>query len=101
MPIYEYKCLDCEKQFELMQKFTDESPEICPDCGGHIRKLISNTSFILKGTGWYVTDYASPDRKKAVEAETGSNGQKPVAAATTDKSDNKAKPALEAEPKVT
>lgn len=99
MPIYEYKCLDCGKQFELMQKFTEESPEVCPDCGGHIRKLISNTSFILKGTGWYVTDYASPDRKKAVEAEKGSNGEKTAAA--DNKSENKADASLKAESKVT
>lgn len=99
MPIYEYKCIDCDKQFELMQKFTDESLSICPDCGGHIRKLISNTSFILKGTGWYVTDYASPDRKKAAEAETGSNGKKNVAA--DNKSDNKADSSLKTESKVT
>ncbi len=99
MPIYEYKCLDCGRQFEIMLKVTDECPKNCPDCGGQIRKLISNTSFILKGTGWYVTDYASSDRKKAVEVEKDSNGQKTAAA--DNKSDNKADPALKTESKVT
>ncbi len=69
MPIYEYECMNCGKQCEVIQKFNDEPLSICPECGGHMHKLISQTSFILKGTGWYVTDYASSSRKKAMEAE--------------------------------
>ncbi|MBM4137040.1 MAG: zinc ribbon domain-containing protein [Nitrospira sp.] len=69
MPIYEYECLDCGKHCEMIQKFSDEPLDTCPDCGGHMHKLISHTSFILKGTGWYVTDYASSERKKAKESE--------------------------------
>ncbi len=65
MPIYEYECLNCGKQYEISQRFNDEPLSRCPECGGHVHKLISRTSFILKGTGWYVTDYASPERKKA------------------------------------
>ena len=59
MPIYEYNCSKCGKRHEVMQKITDQSLTVCPDCGGELRKIISNTSFVLKGTGWYVTDYAS------------------------------------------
>jgi putative FmdB family regulatory protein len=69
MPIYEYRCLKCDEIHEVMQKFSDEPLSTCPSCGGELKKLISNTSFILKGTGWYKTDYASPERKKAMEAE--------------------------------
>jgi putative FmdB family regulatory protein len=69
MPIYEYECMNCGKQCEVIQKFNDEPLSTCPECGGHMHKLISQTSFILKGTGWYVTDYASSDRKKAMESE--------------------------------
>ena len=69
MPIYEYACDHCGKQCEVIQKFTDEPLSTCPECGGQMHKLISHTSFILKGNGWYVTDYASPDRKKAREAD--------------------------------
>jgi putative FmdB family regulatory protein len=67
MPIYEYECSGCGKQFEIFQKFSDEPLSRCQDCGGHVHKLISRTSFVLKGTGWYVTDYAAPERKKAEE----------------------------------
>ncbi|OGW37265.1 MAG: hypothetical protein A2Y97_02110 [Nitrospirae bacterium RBG_13_39_12] len=65
MPIYEYECLNCGKQCELIQKFDEEPLSVCSDCGGHMHKLISHTSFILKGSGWYVTDYARPDKKKS------------------------------------
>ena len=69
MPIYEYECSDCGKQFEVFQKFSEEPLSRCHDCGGHVHKLISRTSFILKGTGWYATDYASPGRKTAEDAK--------------------------------
>jgi putative FmdB family regulatory protein len=73
MPIYEYECLSCGKQCEVIQKFNDEPLNSCPDCGGAMHKLISQTSFVLKGTGWYVTDYARPERKKTKEAEVKSD----------------------------
>lgn len=69
MPIYEYECLNCGKQLEVMQKFSDKPLRRCPACGGRVHKLISRTSFILKGTGWYATDYAPPERKKAKREE--------------------------------
>ncbi len=73
MPIYEYECLSCGKQCEVIQKFNDEPLNSCPDCGGDMHKLISQTSFVLKGTGWYVTDYARPETKKTKEAEVKSD----------------------------
>lgn len=57
MPIYEYRCEKCQHQFDLFQKITDDPVKECPECGGPVSKLISSTSFILKGSGWYVTDY--------------------------------------------
>jgi putative FmdB family regulatory protein len=57
MPIYEYLCESCGKEFEEWQKFSDPVVDTCPDCGGHSRRLISHSTFHLKGTGWYVTDY--------------------------------------------
>ncbi|MBA4373454.1 MAG: hypothetical protein C0402_11415 [Thermodesulfovibrio sp.] len=83
MPIYEYGCLKCCKHHEVMQKMSDEPLTTCPDCGGELKKKISNTSFVLKGTGWYVTDYASSnksgqqksaDEKKSVDARFESTG---------------------------
>lgn len=64
MPIYEYKCTKCNKKFEVMQKISSDPLKVCESCGGELKKLITNTSFVLKGTGWYVTDYPSSDRKR-------------------------------------
>lgn len=63
MPIYEYKCEKCAEEREVMQKMSEEPLSICQSCGGRLKKLISNTSFVLKGSGWYVTDYADKNRK--------------------------------------
>ena len=58
MPIYEYKCADCNKIFEAFQKISDDPLTECRFCKGKVERLISQTSFQLKGSGWYVTDYA-------------------------------------------
>lgn len=59
MPIYEYECTKCGRQTELFQKMTDKAPVKCDLCKSKMKKLISQSTFHLKGTGWYVTDYAS------------------------------------------
>src|SRR5262245_28160762 len=56
MPVYEYRCEQCG-DFEEMQRITDPPLTRCPKCKRKVRRLISNTSFQLKGSGWYVTDY--------------------------------------------
>ena len=59
MPIYEYQCKKCGHQTELWQKFSDPPLARCDHCNGKMKKLISQSTFHLKGSGWYVTDYAS------------------------------------------
>ena len=59
MPIYEYECKKCGHQTEVLQKFSDPPITGCELCHGDMKKLISHNTFHLKGTGWYVTDYAS------------------------------------------
>jgi putative FmdB family regulatory protein len=59
MPIYEYECQKCGHHEEVLQKFSDPPISKCEKCKGKMRKLISQSTFHLKGTGWYVTDYAS------------------------------------------
>ena len=71
MPIYEYDCPKCGT-FEATQRITDKPLGKCPTCRGKVKKLISNTSFQLKGTGWYITDYA----RKNQGAEKSENGAK-------------------------
>jgi len=91
MPIYEYECPNCGKQYEIFQRFNDEPLSRCHECGGHVHKLISRTSFILKGTGWYVTDYASPERKKAAEAKSNGGTKKTSDTKTESKVDTSSK----------
>jgi putative FmdB family regulatory protein len=74
MPVYEYKCAGCGKKFELIQKFSDEPLTTCPSCGGPVSKLISNTSFVLKGSGWYLTDYARAGRDKPSDSGKAPSG---------------------------
>jgi putative FmdB family regulatory protein len=69
MPIYEYACEKCDKQMEVIQKITEAPLTVCPDCKGRLRKMVSSTSFVLKGTGWYVTDYASNNKSTAKTSE--------------------------------
>jgi putative FmdB family regulatory protein len=57
MPIYEYHCSKCG-DFEVMQKISEKELRTCPTCRRKVTKLISSTSFHLKGSGWYITDYA-------------------------------------------
>ena len=71
MPIYEYQCQKCGT-FEVTQRITEKALSKCPTCKAKVKKLISNTSFQLKGTGWYLTDYA---RKSNGASKTG-NGSK-------------------------
>lgn len=70
MPLYEYQCQQCGNRFELIRKFSDPPVETCPKCGGPVEKLIAAPAFQLKGTGWYITDYARKD--SSGKSESGS-----------------------------
>lgn len=72
MPVYEYHCQKCG-EFEVTQRITEKPLAKCPTCKSKVKKLISNTSFQLKGTGWYITDYA---RKGQNGDSKGTNGGK-------------------------
>lgn len=86
MPIYEYRCLDCGHQFELMQKFSDPPAETCTSCSGTVQKLISRSAFHLKGSGWYVTDYGR--NGSANGKTTDKNGSESSAESSDKKSTN-------------
>lgn len=74
MPTYEYQCDKCGRTFEIRQRISEPPLETCETCGGAVRRLISSAPFILKGEGWYVTDYPSAARKKALESEKSAAG---------------------------
>jgi putative FmdB family regulatory protein len=72
MPTYEYECLKCRRVFEIRQRISEPALTVCEACGGEVRRLLSAAPFILKGEGWYVTDYPSESRKQALQSEKSS-----------------------------
>jgi len=78
MPIYEYQCDNCGV-FEVSQRITEDSLKKCPTCKAKVKRLISNTSFMLKGSGWYATDYGhsktNPSSSNESTGSAGSNGK--------------------------
>ncbi len=58
MPLYEYQCEECGLNFEVRQKFTDDPIKNCRNCGGVVKKKISQSAFALKGGGWYEQGYS-------------------------------------------
>jgi putative FmdB family regulatory protein len=83
MPIYEYRCQSCEHEFEVWQKMSDPPVKVCPKCHARkVEKLISMTSFQLKGTGWYATDYGGAKSSPPAEKHSGDSAS---ASSSTDK----------------
>jgi len=93
MPIYEYACEKCESEFEAEQRITDGPIKSCPRCKSRkIKRLISRTSFVLKGGGWYSDLYSSPGAKdaKADKADKADAGDGKAAESSADsKSESK------------
>jgi putative FmdB family regulatory protein len=88
MPVYEYACEKCKHEFEAEQRISDEPIRVCPKCRARkVKRLISRTSFVLKGSGWYSDLYASPGAKKDGDAEAAKSSDK--TAASDAKSDTK------------
>lgn len=91
MPIYEYECAQCGGIEEVFQKFSDRPKSRCNTCSGKLHKLISQSTFHLKGTGWYVTDYAGKSGKatqtspKASSASTSTGTSKASSSASSKK----------------
>jgi putative FmdB family regulatory protein len=69
MPIYEYQCGRCNEVFEIFHKIDEDCKVACPKCLGPVKKLISATNFVLKGSGFYVNDYPSESRKEGKKRE--------------------------------
>jgi len=90
MPIYEYQCETCGQIEEVIQRFSDAPLTTCPHCSGKLHKLISHSSFHLKGSGWYVTDYANKS--------SANNKSKPKSAAEKTASGDKKKTPKESSP---
>ena len=74
MPIYEYHCDACDSVFEEWHRHADDIMEVaCPECKKTAHRLISNTTFVLKGGGWYVTEYGNRQKDSSTGAATASS----------------------------
>lgn len=74
MPVYEYECKSCRKVFEVQQKMADKPLTSCPECEGEVKKLMSMSSFQLKGGGWYADGYGSASAKTESSAPACASG---------------------------
>jgi len=87
MPIYEYECSKCGHIEEVMQKFSDKPLSRCPNCSGKLRKLMSQSTFHLKGSGWYVTDYANKSNRDSSDTKGTSKSETKTEKATDSSKD--------------
>jgi putative FmdB family regulatory protein len=83
VPTYDYRCDRCERTFEVRQRISEAPLTTCDRCGGTIHRLLAAAPFILKGGGWYVTDYPSEGRKKGMEAEKSAASPSSTTSSTT------------------
>jgi len=101
VPLYEYQCKKCKHRFERIQKFSDRLVKKCPDCGGPVEQMISAPAVQFKGSGWYVTDYASKkstsERTSSEKAEKADKSEKADTAG--EKSESKETKPKKTEPK--
>jgi len=93
MPVYEYQCTECGQIEEAFQKISDSPLKTCSHCKGHLKKIISQSTFHLKGSGWYVTDYGGKktegtkrsDAKVSTKSkESKTTSEKTIVSKTTD-----------------
>ena len=91
MPLYEYQCDACAHRFEVIQKFSDAPVDVCPKCGGAVKKLLSSPAIQFKGTGWYITDYARSGKSDSASAPASSDTKTDTK--TEAKSETKSEPA--------
>jgi len=85
MPIYEYECESCGKIEEAWQKMSEAPLTTCNNCQGTLHKIVSQSSFHLKGTGWYVTDYSGKNHTDKSKSNDSSTSEKTGADSKTSK----------------
>lgn len=90
MPVYEYHCNSCQRDFEYQQRMSDPEKDVCEACGGALERVISRTAFALKGGGWYKDLYASskPEPAKFEGGKSESSSDSSTSTPSTSSSDS-------------
>ena len=97
MPIYEYKCPKCGV-VEAMQRITEAPLKKCPNCKSKVERMVSRSSFVLKGTGWYATDYANKGKNTASDPSEKASASNGTASETKSASKSESKTSTESKP---
>lgn len=84
MPVYEYECTKCGRLEEAFQRFSDKPLSKCRHCSGKLQKLISQSAFHLKGSGWYVTDYANKSKSSSSKPQKAESASSESGTSSTD-----------------
>ncbi len=93
MPIYEYACEKCRHEFEVEQRITEDPVRSCPECRSRkVKRLISQTSFVLKGSGWYSDLYSSSKSDGSADKKEGADKPADSTPASDTKSESQSKP---------
>jgi len=74
MPLYEYECTACHRRTEKIQKFSDPEITVCPQCGGHLERVLSAPAVSFKGGGWYADGYGNAKPKSSGDGAGKSSG---------------------------
>jgi putative FmdB family regulatory protein len=104
MPLYDYRCHQCGKTFEVRQKFADPVLTVHEGCGGEMERLISIPALQFKGTGWYVTDYGrngtrpAPSSNGHSETKSGSHGESKSQSKSENKAESKSESKSDSKP---
>ena len=87
MPTYQYRCSNCDDQFELRQSFTDDPVTVCPDqsCGGPVKKVFGSVGIAFKGSGFYKNDSRPSDTNKSSDSSTSKDSDKTSSTSSSDK----------------
>jgi len=88
MPMYRYRCPNCENEIILLRSMSDRSPVFCRECGAEMQKVISNVGIIFKGSGFYSTDSKNSGKNdtsasKSSKANTSKSPSHPVNSSTS------------------
>lgn len=98
MPIYEYECEKCGAHLEVLQKMGDKALTRCTKCRGKVRKVVSRSSFQLKGSGWYVTDYGKTGSTEKSGSKSSTKTEAKSETKSESKSETKSETKTEAKP---
>ena len=98
MPLYEYQCDACAHRFEVIQKFSDSPVDVCPKCGGAVKKLLSSPAIQFTGTGWYITDYARSGSTSSGETKSDAKTESKTETKTEPKPESKTESKPETKP---